>query len=214
MPVTVAVRPSTTRSTAIPEPGWPTIGTRDPPTTSSARHRSPSLWTSSIRPVTVTSRHRWADDRCGEESERADRRTGGDAVDAGRTQARRSVGGPDLAFEAEPRSDGRAGRAGRQEDLDRAGRILDDDPTTGGIEEGRAGGDGRLDDDRSIVLAQGLGDRDDVLVAGRRGRTGRSGRRRRSGRPTGASGRGGHVTRSDSRRGHPCAWHAARRSRR
>ena len=41
----------------MPAPDWPMTTTRSPPTTSSARQRSPSLRTVSIRPRTVTRRH-------------------------------------------------------------------------------------------------------------------------------------------------------------
>ena len=56
MPVSSIERPSTTVSTGIRAPGWPTTTSRAAPTTISARQRSPSLRTSSMRPDTATSR--------------------------------------------------------------------------------------------------------------------------------------------------------------
>ena len=49
--------PCARTSTGIPAPAWPSTTTRSFPTRSSARQRSPSLFTLSIRPRTVTSRH-------------------------------------------------------------------------------------------------------------------------------------------------------------
>src|SRR6185295_1798941 len=60
MPTTVARRPSTTDEAAIPAPASPFTTTRSRPTLSSARQRSPSLWTSVSTPDTRTSRHSWA----------------------------------------------------------------------------------------------------------------------------------------------------------
>ena len=56
MPTTSIACPSRMASTGIFAPGWPIRTRRAAPTTISARHRSPSLRTSSMRPETVTRR--------------------------------------------------------------------------------------------------------------------------------------------------------------
>ena len=57
MPVIDAERPSTSSVDAMPLPARPLIRTRAPPTWRSAVHRSPLRWTSTIEPLTLTSRH-------------------------------------------------------------------------------------------------------------------------------------------------------------
>ena len=127
------------RLLAIPDPGWPTIGTCRVPIVSSARQRSPSLVMLARRPVTVTSRHSWAafGGAC---------RTmaGGTAlviepIEALGPEPGRTVGLAHPAVRADPGTDRRDVRSDGQQQLDRGAGVLDHDPATGRVEQrGRA----------------------------------------------------------------------------
>ena len=89
-----------------------------PPSETSARQRSPSLWTSVTTPDRTTSRHSWA--AVGGEVERGRQRPRADRehVDLVRAKAWRVVGAAHLPADPDPGADRRHRAIGRQEDLD------------------------------------------------------------------------------------------------
>ena len=183
IPVTVAVRPSTSVVLGIPAPGWPTTTTWSLPTATSARQRSPSLLTLNTRPETVTRRHSCA-------APGIPCRTSGAGTDplpetANRSTRRRgrSVGDADPSLGVDPCPDRWRGRARRQQQFDGGRGILDDDPPPARIEEGRRGRDGGVDRDRTIGDLERTGDRDGRDRPGAGGRRAASRARRRETRP-------------------------------
>ena len=180
--MTVAIRPSTSCRDVDPGSRLPD---HDHParraTSSSARQRSPSLRTSSIRPVTVTSRHSWATVGPRRRAVRGRRAAAPQDRDLVRPKARRSVGQPDAALGPKPRPDRRRRHVARQQQLDRRRGVLDHDPATRRVEQVRCGGDDPFDRD-GLVDGGRAPQRSGSSTVGRPGsgwrprRSGRSGR--------------------------------------
>ena len=76
-------------------------------------------------------------------------------------EARRAVRSADLARRAHPVAQARWLGVRRDQDLDGAAAVLDDDPAAGGVEEGRLRAHGPLDRHGPTLGQGGAGDRDD-----------------------------------------------------
>ena len=176
MPTTSIACPSRIASTGIFAPGWPISdearGPDDdlgaPPVTELAdvldaagdRHQAPRMRGREL-PVDPEGRGRGS---------------GAESLDRCRPQARGTVRGSHPPDGPDPRADARRRDVLREQDLDRTGRVLDDDPPAGRVEEGSRSGDDGLDGHVPIRDAQGAGYGDRLRVRGRAG--GRSRRRR------------------------------------
>ena len=146
MPVTVAARPTARSVEAIPLPARPAIGTRPPWIWSSAVHRSPLLWTSTIVPATLTSRHSTAAVGADFSPWTAGWREPRTRVSSARRRGAPQAS-PDRARHPHSRPEPHRGVRGGEVDLDRGGAVLEDRPAAAGVEQARADREHALDRD-------------------------------------------------------------------
>ena len=188
----------------------PRAGRRRPPRCVPTRSRPATgrraCGRSSTRPVIVT-----AAIRAPRRARRGGRAAAGagplpEAVERVGPQARRAVGDADPALGADPGPDRRRGRAGRQQELDRARRVLDDDPPAGRVEQRRRRGHDGVDRDVAVGDPEGRAIDTVGTTAARRARLGDPVA------PATTPGGGGDQRRGRRRRGPRSGSRRARRS--